>query len=265
MSGYVSLPAPDKDKPKPKTKKRAFRINELSVSDVALEIRPEGKPAYPVTIKMAEVAPLRSSLALFDLLFRSNMSAEIAGQSIEVATRKTSERGRETLWRMRDVEADKLRQILPRAPLTWLEGGRVDVAVTDSWDLSDERIEMDWRVTMAGMAVKVPKGAGATQKLLGAALAGVVKAKGGDADFHYRLMLDEGEVSALRSGDLDAFWDVVLSGFLKDGAKAVAGKAAAPEAAPEPGSATQGEGKQGKVKGALGKVKSLLKRDAPEE
>lgn len=262
VRGYVSLPAPDKDTPRAQKKKRAFRINELNLRDVALEVRPEGKPAYPVTIETAEVAPLRSALALFDLLFRSNMSGEIAGQSIEVSTRKTSERGRETAWMMRDVEADKLRQILPRAPLTWLQGGRVNVAVTDSWDLIDERIEMDWRVSMRDMEVKVPKGAGATQALLGAALSRVVKAKGGDADFHYRLMLDEEGVASLRSGDLDAFWDVVLSGFLKDGAQAALGKAA-----PDPAKAgdPQGDARQGKIKGALGKVKSLLKRDAPDE
>lgn len=256
VTGYVSLPPRDKDKPKTKKPKRPYRIDMLSLSDVALEIRPHGAPAYPLVVESAQVAPLRSSLALFDLLFRSNMKAEIAGQSIEVATRKISENGRETLWRMQEVEAEKLRQIMPRAPLTWLHDGRVDVTVVDRWDLAHDWIEMDWQVKLAGIAVKVPKEAGRGEKLLGTALAGVVKAKGGTADFRYQLALDEGQIDALRSGDLSQFWDVVLSGFLKKGGKGAAAAATDPSPGNEEG---------GKVKGALGKVKSLLKREKGEE
>ena len=258
VRGSVALPA-QKDKKDANERKKAklrYHIAALRLRDVALEIAPAGLPSYPLVIETAEVAPLRSSLALFDLLFRSNMRAEIAGQSVAVATRELTANGRETLWRMESIEADKLRQILPRAPLTWLQNGRVDVAVQDRWSLADDWIEMDWRVSMDGIGVKVPAEAGAAEKLLGGALAKLVKAKGGDAEFRYKLELDERDIELLRSRDLDAFWDVVLSGFLKDGAK----DGARPKVVDK-----SIEDKPGKVKGAIDKVKDLLKREASEE
>ena len=37
----------------------------------------------------------------------------------------------------------------------------------------------------------------------------LVAAKGGDAEFHYRLNLDQRQIAVARSGDLSGFWDIV--------------------------------------------------------
>lgn len=251
VTGTVSPPRRDPDKPRPEKKeKRPFVITQVDVKDVALEIRPKGSEAYPLVIETAEVAPFRSSTALFSLLFRSNMVAQIAGQDLRVETARLTERGRETRWLFEDVEAEKLQLLVPKAPLTWFSGGRLTARVEDRWSLSDDFVDMDWRIVLEDVRIQVPREAGRTEKLLGGALAKLVAAQGGNADFAYRLELDPEQIRALRSGDLDQFWDTVLGGFLKFGAKDEADEDEKAEEAGE-------EDKPG----ALDKLKNLLKKD----
>ena len=220
LSGTITPPDPkdgvvqsDPREPKPR---RPFRADQVLVEQIALQITPRGREAYALDIDRGEVAPFRSQTALFDLLFRSNLNAEIAGQPLSVETRQIGPNGRETIWDFDQVEVDQLRLILPKAPLTWMSDGTVTVRVEDRWDLDDEEIDMDWRIALSGIDVATPANAGTAERLLAGGLARAVAAKGGDADFRYRLDLDQEEVAALRAGDLDAFWDVVLSGFVDD-------------------------------------------------
>lgn len=127
--------------------------------------------------------------------------------------------GRETLWDFSNVEAEKVKLLVPKAPLTWLNSGTLDVLVTDRWSLSEDWVDMDWQIGMKGMKIDVPRDAGTTEKLLSGSLAQLVKARAGNADFRYQLTLDKAQIGALRAGNLDQFWDTVLAGFLKSGGK----------------------------------------------
>lgn len=254
VSGAVSPPKRDADKPKKEKKeKRPFVITEVDVKNVALEVRPKGAEPYPLVIETARVAPFRSSIALFSLLFRSNMVAQIAGQELRVETAQVTEFGRETRWLFEEVEAEKMQLLVPKAPLTWLSDGRLSVRVIDRWSLSEDWIDMDWQIAFDGVRVQVPSEAGTAETLLGGALAKVVEKQGGEADFRYRLMLDKDEIRTLRSGDMEQFWEVVLAGFLKSGAKGAAEDAAA-----------EGEAGEEQKPGALDRLKGLLKKDKAE-
>ena len=252
VRGFVTPPKRKDDKPeREKAKRRAFVAEAIRVEDVDLEVTPrEGEP-YGFAITKAEVAPFRSRSALFDLLFRSNMRAEVAGQRLAVETREITEFGRETLWHFNEIEAEKLRLLVPKAPLTWLRGGTVDARVDDRWSLSDDWIEMDWRLTFRDVAVEVPPDAGLREKTLAAGFGKIVAAKRGNADFHYRLRLDQQQIAVARGGDLSGFWDIV-AGQLIGGAETDESKAVAEEA-------------DSKVKGALDRMKGLLRRDPTEE
>ena len=250
-SGFVT-PAPAREKTIKPKKRRPFRADRVLARDVAIELRPRDRDPYDLVIESAEVVPFRSSLAVFDLLFRSNLSAEIAGQRLAVSTRQISESGRETAWNFDQVEADRLKLVVPRAPLTWLNGGTLTARVEDRWDLADEGIDMDWLIAVEDIDVAPPSGAGAGERLLASGLSKAVAAQGGDAEFRYVLSLSGDEVQAMREGDLEAFWDVVLSGLVKDGVE----DAAAPTSDgddPEPGAARR----------AVDKIRSLLK--APDD
>ncbi|MDJ0639464.1 MAG: hypothetical protein QNJ20_11560 [Paracoccaceae bacterium] len=220
LSGTITPPDPKDQQiqanPSEPKARRPFQADQVLVENIALQVAPRGREAYALDIDRGEVAPFRSQTALFDLLFRSNLSAKIAGQPLTVKTRQISANGRETIWDFDQVEVDQLKLILPKAPLTWLSDGTVTVRVEDRWDLDDEEIDMDWRIALDGINVATPDNAGTAERLMAGGLARAVEAKGGNADFRYQLDLDQEEVAALRAGDLDAFWDVVLSGFVDE-------------------------------------------------
>lgn len=215
VTGHISPPKRDKDKPK--KKRRPFKVQVMQAAEIDLEIRPKEGPSYTLVIPHAEVAPFNSSTALFDLLFRSNMQAEIAGQPLQVETRKITELGRETYWRFENIEAEKLKLLVPRAPLTWLNGGTLNVRVDDRWSLSEDWVEMDWNVGLVGVSATPPAQAGTREALLAKGLGRILEAKDGTAEFSYKLSLSQQDIESLRSGNLEQFWDVVLSGFIKPG------------------------------------------------
>ncbi len=258
VSGRITPPVP-KDKAAtavdvPKARK-PFRADRVQVDDVALQIAPRGAEPYELKIAQGEVAPFRSKTALFDLLFRSNLSAEVAGQPLVVETREISANGRETSWDFDQVEVDRLRLVLPRAPLTWLEGGTVSVRVEDRWDLNDNEIDMDWRIDLDGIDVSAPETAGSAERLLANGLARAVARQGGDATFEYRLDLEPDQVAALRSGDLDAFWDTVLSGIIP------ARFARTPDADEEVGDEETGDEERGVLRRTFEVLKDKVARD----
>ncbi|MDQ2090688.1 hypothetical protein [Marimonas arenosa] len=247
VRGFVTPPERNGKTPdKRRSKRRAFIADAIRVEDVALEVRPRGTATYPFVVTRAEVVPFRSETALFDLLFRSNMQAQVAGQSLSVETRAITDYGRETFWRFEAVEADKLKLLVPRAPLTWLNGGTVSARVDDRWSLEEDWIEMDWRLAFEGLEVTAPAGAGLRETALAKGFGKIVAAKGGDAEFHYRLNLDQKQIAVARSGDLSGFWDIVADQLI--------GRATTDEAKDAAGQS------DGKVKGALERMKGLLRR-----
>ena len=232
--------------------RRPFRADKAEVTNVDIEIRPREAPSYDLVIETGAVEPFRSKLALFDLLFRSNLVAELAGQPLRVATREISEEGRETIWAFEDVEVESLKLILPKAPLTWLNDGTLTARVEDRWDLTEDEIDMDWQIVLNGIDVASPEEAGRAERMLSGALAKAVERQGGNADFRYRLELGPEEIAALRAGDLAAFWDTVLSGFTRP----VLARAATSE--------TGGETEPGRVQGAIEALRNRFRSDGGE-
>lgn len=217
MTGTITPPLPKEEKkglPKPR---RPFRADLFALQDVSLQITPREDAPYSVVIDAAQVAPFRSGLAVFDLLFRSNMKAEIAGQSLLVETRLITDDGRETRWAFEDVDAALLKRILPKAPLTWVSEGRLTLNVSDRWSLSNDFVDMDWRIATSQMRTTVPQDAGAGERIVAAGLRKYVDRFGGDVDFQYQLQLDPEDMAQLREGDLEAFWEKLLSGIVKGG------------------------------------------------
>ncbi len=253
VTGTITPPLPNEEKKGLSKPRRPFRADLFSVETVELQITPRGEDPYAVVIDRAQVAPFRSGLAVFDLLFRSNMTARIAGQPLIVETRQSTENGRETRWSFEDVDAVQLKRVLPKAPLTWVEDGRITIAVSDKWSLSENFVDMDWRVATTGMQTSAPEQAGAAERVLAAGLSKYVARFGGDVNFQYRLKLDPDDMKQLREGDLDAFWQKVLSGIARGGVTESETQTAieAPATDEKPG--------------AIDRLRSIFKKDAAED
>jgi hypothetical protein len=245
-----NLVLPQRDEESTSRKRRDFVVSDISISDVALDIRPQRQESFAFVITHASVAPFHSRLALFSLLFRSNMEADIAGQHLSVATQEITEFGRETAWRFENVETDRLKSILPRAPVTWLTGGTVSVRVDDKWSLSDDWIEIDWNVQFKDVQAAAPEGAGLRERAMAEGFGKLLALRDGEAAFNYTLRLDEDDIATVRGGGmdgLDAFWDEI------------AGQLITSAATPEAEGAAQSV--DGEVTGTLGRLRDFLDRE----
>jgi hypothetical protein len=248
-TGTITPPLPKEEKKGLPKRPRPFQAELFAIENVDLQITPRGEEPFSVLVESAQMAPFRSRLAVFDLLFRSNMTAEIAGRLLIVDTKKITENGRETHWKFEDIDAAQLKRILPKAPLTWVDDGRITVTVSDKWSLSDDFIEMDWRIATTSMRTSVPEEAGIAERTLAAGLRKYVEKFGGDVDFQYRLELAPEEMAQLRDGNLDLFWQKVLSGIVRGDVVQSEAQNATEEAVDEDGP---------KV---IERLKSIFKRD----
>lgn len=253
MSGTITPPLPNEEKKGLPKKRSPFRAELFAIEGADVQVTPRGKEPYTVRIERAQVAPFRSELAVFDLLFRSNMTAEIAGQPLVVETRKVTENGRETRWAFEDIDAIQLKRILPKAPLTWVDDGRITVAVSDKWSLSEDFVDMDWRVATSSVLISVPAEAGTTERILAKGLSKYVNKFDGDVDFQYRLEIDANDMAQLRDGNLNAFWRKVLSGIVKGGVKQSEAEIAVEEVVEQ------------EKPGAIDRLKAIFKKNAAED
>ena len=217
VTGTITPPSPNEETKGLPKQRRPFRAELFDIENVELQITPREEEQYAVLIERVRVEPFRSELAVFDLLFRSNMTAEIAGQSLIVETQETTENGRETRWTFENIDAVQLKRILPKAPLTWVDDGRITVAVSDKWSLSENFVDMDWRIATKGMRTSAPEVASAAERVMAAGLRKYLERFGGDVNFHYRLELDPDDMAQLREGNLDEFWQKVMSGIIRGG------------------------------------------------
>ena len=225
--------------------RRSFVIHDLSIQDVELSLsgvnKDGGAFALPVRIDSATSAPLRSRLALFDILFRSNASGEIAGAEFGISTSGDAG-GRKTVWRASDVPVASFGAVAGGV-LAWFHKGVVDVYVEDKWRRDGQlEIDMDWQLNFRSIEVQPPDTAGAMARLATGPIVDYVNSFGGEFPFNFQLVVNENQFEYKSSLEAAGLWTAVgesinrvLAGFgidlgdsasetadkLKDGAKSV--------------------------------------------
>ncbi len=176
--------------------RRAFEIGDLDVSNVSITMsgkNPDGNAfELPVKIERIKSSPLRSRLALFDIMFRSNAAGSIAGAPFEIAT-STIQDGRETIWRASKVPVASFGG-LTGGLLSWFESGYVDVYVDDQWQISDAlSIDMDWRLEFSEIIVAAPPGTRALARLTTEPLTRYVNGLDGQFPFEFQMVVNENQ------------------------------------------------------------------------
>jgi len=145
--------------PKKFVPRKHFEIETLSVRDVDLTVtnRSPGKAPFTTSIEITsfESAPLRSRLAAFDVLFRSNLTASIHGFPVKITTEVIDD-GRTTKWLVEEIPLKEVASYLP-APFSWIQAGTGKIDVFDSWELGKETIvHMKWNVSLDNVLVEIP-------------------------------------------------------------------------------------------------------------
>ena len=192
--------------------KRKFVIGDLNVDDVNITLsgtNRDGNPfQLPIEIGQIKSQPLRSRLALFDILFRSNASGSIAGAPFEIAT-GLLQNGRETTWRANRVPVASL-GALTGGPLAWFSSGYVDVHVDDQWQRGDAlSIDMDWRLQFSEAEINAPPGTGALARMASKPLTSYVNNFDGQFPLEFQVVVNENQFEFKSSLAAAGLWSAV--------------------------------------------------------
>jgi hypothetical protein len=191
--------------------RRRFRIDDLTLRDVDVALS-KGNGAAPVALSLKSVTsmPLRSNFAVFDLLFRSNISGRIDGHDILISMRDV-DGGRITQWRMQDLPIASVSRFVARPPIGWLQEGTLTVSVDDRWVLGKQaEIDMDWHVRMRGARAVPREGASVLEQTFALPVIGYINSKDGNVDLRFKLVMNESQFEDVLSPDAGALWNALV-------------------------------------------------------
>ncbi len=192
--------------------KRAFVIEDLDVADISVTLsgtNPDGNPfKLPVEIGQIRSQPLRSRLALFDILFRSNAVGSIAGASFEISTSSMPD-GRQTAWRATQVPVASLGALVGGS-LAWFSSGYVDVRVDDQWQRGDSlSIDMNWQLYFTDVRVSAPSGTRALARIASEPLTRYVNDLDGQFPLEFQMVVNEDQFEFKSSLAAAGLWSAV--------------------------------------------------------
>lgn len=207
--GQVSGPGTADPVEKPR---RGFVVHQLDISRVNIQlsgINADGNSfELPIEIQQIKSQPLRSRLALFDILFRSNAAGSIAGAPFELST-AIIENGRETAWRAERIPVAEFGAMTGGA-LSWFSSGSVDIAVDDKWQRRDSlSIDMSWRLEFEDVEVKAPPGTGSFARMASEPLTRYVNGLGGRFPLEFQMVVNENQFEYKSSLAAAGVWSAV--------------------------------------------------------
>ncbi|MGB5335651.1 MAG: hypothetical protein WBN07_08530 [Woeseiaceae bacterium] len=202
---------PDSDE-KVEKPRRAFVVRDLRIEDVDIGLsgvnKDGGSFELPLQIDSATSAPLRSRLALFDILFRSNVNGTIAGAEFDVRTGGDAA-GRQTAWRATDVPVARFGAMAGGA-LSWFQEGMVDIQVDDKWRRDGQlEIEMDWRLAFRDIEVKAPDTAGLVTRFATGPIVAYVNSFDGEFPLEFSMVVNENQFESKSSLATAGLWTAV--------------------------------------------------------
>ena len=142
-----------------------------------------------IEIEKLHSHPLRSKLAVFDVLFRSNITGSINGHPFIIKT-GGSDRQRQTTWQAK-IEPLDIAAANIGGPLKYLSGGSLEVDVVDRWSLKDEIIiHTDWKVLFKNIEVTPPEDLGPVSRRISDKIVAYLE-EHKEMSFRFELDVDE--------------------------------------------------------------------------
>lgn len=192
--------------------RRDFAVKDLRVSEVRVSVSGKNQDGndfeIPIEIGAFEIRPLRSRLALFDVLFRANGRGTLAGAPFQLSSEEIPG-GRRTEWRAQGVPIASVGSLVG-GPLAWFSSGTVDVYVDDEWQRSDATsIDLDWRLDFSELEVAPPPGTGRVARVLTAPLTRFVNGFDGAFPLEFALVLNENQFEYRSSLSAAGVWTAI--------------------------------------------------------
>ncbi len=194
-----------------------YQINELVLSNVNIDLTDwsSGKAIkYPISISRFEAEPLRSHYLWFDILFRTNLNAQLDGSALTILN-KDNDGLRHTHWSIREIQAPVLASLVG-GPFLLFEKGSLDVAVTDEWEIDNRAdIEMDWELKARDVVAIVPDRTPVLIQPLAAVVVNNLNTSEKEWDFGFKLSLSEAQFEGTASLNAKQIWRDALPAILK--------------------------------------------------
>jgi hypothetical protein len=189
--------------------KRRFRAETLTLSNVEIALSRGPNAPVAVSLTSATSAPFRSNFAIFDLLFRSNVTGRLDGHDITIVVKEV-ENGRITQWRTAALPAATVSRFTTKPPIGWLREGTLTINVDDRWTLAEKAdIDMDWNIRMQGVRAEPHDDASLRARALALPVLKYIEAKDGNLDLRFRLLLNESQFENMVSLDASDLWSAL--------------------------------------------------------
>lgn len=192
--------------------RRAFEIGRLDIARSNIDLSGVNRDGMPfelaVDIEHLSSQPLRSRLAFFDILFRSNAAGSIAGAPFEISMSEIED-GRQTAWRASNVPVASF-GALAGGSLAWFRDGTVDIVIDDRWQRGDSLdIDMDWRLAFSDIRVEAPPGTGTVTRIVTEPLVRYVNSRNGSLPLEFQLVINENQFEHRWSLAAAGLWSAV--------------------------------------------------------
>ncbi len=194
-----------------------YRIDHLTLKQVNIQVtdRSTGKPTdYHIAIDHFEASPLRSHFAVFDLLFRSNLDAQLNGSELKIVNNE-KDGMRQTRWATLAVQADVLASLIG-GPFALFDGGLVDVEINDRWEAERaETVLLDWEIRVKEAHARLPDSVPTALKPLARVWAKHINENPKDWKFGFQLELSEARFHGAASLHAKQIWENTWPVILK--------------------------------------------------
>lgn len=195
--------------------RRNFRIDRLTMEDIRFDYvdRTAEKPFQAtLVLDSLESAPLRSNLAMFDVLFRTKAAGNVNGIPFVI----DSEKGKH-FFRMNDVP---IRLFSPYVGLfEWFDSGNVDILVENRFE--EKNVTMHWSLTFRDFHARAPEGTPLKVKAAMLPLTGYLNNKSQRLPLEFELEKGENEFRFKSSTELSDSVRTVLGDKIMDGLKKI--------------------------------------------
>lgn len=192
--------------------KKSFLVSNIEIMNANLAIKKANSIDLNLQIDKFNIKPLRSSYAIFDLIFRNNMVATINSIPFNILTKEIDD-GRETNWTIHNFPVEILSDYIDKTPFKMFKDGTVDIDIKDSWQLRDKStIDIDCNLNFHNVTIKSSDGAGLLQKKLISKIGNYFDEK--DKNISFKLSLNDNQWKGVASSDAADLWKIVYKAFI---------------------------------------------------
>lgn len=188
---------------------RQFLVNDSRIDYIDHTRQPE--PIHvAIGIQSLACQPLRSDLATYDIVFRSNVKGTVDSKTFTV-TANSSDQGERTEWK---IESFPLRLLHAYAggPFNWLDQGEFDARVVQVTPMDPAQlVHLDCELELRKLNAKPPANANLATRVPGQLLTGYLNRNHKQVSLAFPVDIDRKDLDLRKTEDMDQLWNQIIA------------------------------------------------------